>query len=59
MFSKNRERLLNQEVARASFACVLVQANPHLSDEDFRLSMPRPPHMALLLTSRYAPTGHP
>jgi hypothetical protein len=32
---KNRERLLNQEVARAFFARVLAQAKPHLSDEHF------------------------
>jgi transposase len=35
VFSKNRERLLNQEVARAFFARVLAQAKPHLSDEHF------------------------
>jgi transposase len=35
VFSKNRERLLNQEVARAFFARVLEQAQPHLSDEHF------------------------
>ena len=35
MFSKNRERLLNQDVARAFFARVLEQAKPHLSDEHF------------------------
>jgi transposase len=35
VFSKNRERLLNQEVARAFFARVLEQAKPHLSDEHF------------------------
>jgi len=33
VFSKNRERLLNQEVARAFFSRVLAQAKPHLSDE--------------------------
>jgi len=35
VFSKNRERLLNQDVARAFFARVLEQARPHLSDEHF------------------------
>src|SRR5215472_426994 len=35
VFSKNRERLLNQEVAREFFARVLAQAQPHLSDEHF------------------------
>jgi len=35
VFSKNRERLLNQDVARAFFARVLEQAKPHLSDEHF------------------------
>ncbi len=35
VFSKNRERLLNQEVARAFFVRVLAQAKPHLSDEHF------------------------
>lgn len=35
VFSKNRERLLNQEVARAFFWRVLEQAKPHLSDEHF------------------------
>jgi transposase len=35
VFSKNRERLLNQEVAREFFARVLAQAKPHLSDEHF------------------------
>lgn len=35
VFSKNRERLLNQEVAREFFSRVLVQAKPHLSDEHF------------------------
>ena len=35
VFSKNRERLLNQDVARAFFASVLAQAKPHLSDEHF------------------------
>src|ERR1041384_3822449 len=35
VFSKNRERLLNQEVARAFFDRVLKQAKPHLSDEHF------------------------
>jgi transposase len=35
VFSKNRERLLNQEVARAFFERVLAQAKRHLSDEHF------------------------
>ena len=35
VFSKNRERLLNQDVARTFFGRVLVQAKPHLSDEHF------------------------
>src|SRR5215207_9004794 len=35
VFSKNRERLLNQEVARAFFTRVLGQAKPHLSVEHF------------------------
>jgi len=35
VFSKNRERLLNQEVARTFFSRVLEQAKPHLSDEHF------------------------
>ena len=35
VFSKNRDRLLNQEVARMFFARVLQQAQPHLSDEHF------------------------
>ena len=35
VFSKNRERLLNQEVARAFFTRVLAQAKPQLSDEHF------------------------
>ena len=35
VFSKNRERLLNQEVARAFFVRVLAQAKPQLSDEHF------------------------
>src|SRR5499425_546040 len=35
VFSKNRERLLNQEVARAFFSRVLAQAKAHLSDEHF------------------------
>ena len=35
VFSKNRERLLNQDVARAFFARVLAQAKPQLSDEHF------------------------
>lgn len=35
VFSKNRERLLNQEVARIFFGRVLAQAKSHLSDEHF------------------------
>ena len=35
VFSKNRERLLNQEVASEFFRRVLAQAKPHLSDEHF------------------------
>jgi len=35
VFSKNRERLLNQEVARELFRRVLAQAKPYLSDEHF------------------------
>ena len=35
VFSKNRERLLNQEVAQAFFARVLAQAKRYLSDEHF------------------------
>jgi transposase len=35
VFSKNRERLLNQEVAREFFSRVLAQAQPQLSDEHF------------------------
>jgi transposase len=35
VFSKNRERLLNQEVARSFFDRVLKQAQPYLSDEHF------------------------
>jgi len=35
VFSKNRDRLLNQDVARAFFQRVLAQAKPHLSDEHF------------------------
>lgn len=35
VFSKNRERLLNQEIARSFFARVLVQAQGHLSAEHF------------------------
>jgi transposase len=37
VFSKNRERLLNQEVARKFFDRVLAQAQPHLSEEHFTL----------------------
>jgi transposase len=35
VFSKNRDRLLNHEVAEAFFARVLRQAKPYLSDEHF------------------------
>jgi transposase len=35
VFSKNRERLLNQEVARKFFQRVLEQAKPHMSEEHF------------------------
>lgn len=35
VFSKNRERLLNQEVARLFFSKVLGQVKTHLSDEHF------------------------
>jgi transposase len=35
VFSKNRERLLNQDVARQFLGSVLAQAKPHLSDEHF------------------------
>ena len=35
VFSKNRERLLNHDVARKFFQRVLAQAKPHLSDEHF------------------------
>jgi transposase len=35
VFSKNRERLLNQEVARSFFTRVLQQAEGYLSDEHF------------------------
>src|ERR1700719_1596308 len=35
VFSKNRERLLNQEIAQAFFARVLKLASPYLSDEHF------------------------
>jgi transposase len=35
VFSKNRDRLLNQDVAREFFARVLAQAKPFLSDEHF------------------------
>jgi transposase len=37
VFSKNRERLLNQEVARTFFQRVLAQAQPHLSEEHFSI----------------------
>ena len=35
VFSKNRDRLLNHEIAQAFFQRVLRQAKPHLSDEHF------------------------
>lgn len=35
VFSKNRERLLNEVIAREFFARVLEQAQPHLSKEHF------------------------
>jgi transposase len=35
VFSKNRERLLNQDVARKFFQRVLEQAKPHMSQEHF------------------------
>src|SRR2546427_7779821 len=35
VFSKNRDRLLNQDIAEAFFQRVLVLAQPYLSDEHF------------------------
>jgi len=35
VFSKNRDRLLNQEVAQEFFQRVLAEAKPHMSDEHF------------------------
>src|SRR5215213_7834575 len=35
VFSKNRDRLLNQDVARKFFVQVLSQAKPHMSEEHF------------------------
>ena len=35
VFSKNRERLLNEEIAEVFFQQVLAQARPYLSDEHF------------------------
>jgi hypothetical protein len=35
VFSKNRERILHQDVAQEFFARALKQAKPHLSDEHF------------------------
>ena len=35
VFSKNRERLLNEEIAEAFFQRVLERAKPHMSDEHF------------------------
>ena len=37
VFSKNREPLLNQEVAQEFFRRVLAQAKPYLSDEHFTI----------------------
>jgi transposase len=35
VFSKNRERLLNEEIAEGFFRRVLERAKPHMSDEHF------------------------
>ena len=35
VFSKNRERLLNEEIAESFFQRVLERARPHMSDEHF------------------------
>jgi transposase len=35
VFSKNRERLLNEEIAESFFQRVLERARPHISDEHF------------------------
>src|SRR6204780_3249239 len=35
VYSKNRERLLNEEIAEAFFQRVLEQARPYMSDEHF------------------------
>ncbi len=35
VFSENRERLLNEQIAQAFFQRVLRQAQPYLSDEHF------------------------
>jgi hypothetical protein len=35
VFSKNRERLLNEEIAEGYFQRVLERAKPHMSDEHF------------------------
>lgn len=35
VFSKNRERLLNEEIAEAFFQRVLKMAQPHMLDEHF------------------------
>src|ERR1700726_1187447 len=35
VFSKNRERLLNEEIAEGFFQRVLERAKPHMSDEHF------------------------
>ena len=35
VFSKNRERLLNEEIAESFFQRVLERAKPHMSDEHF------------------------
>jgi len=35
VYSKNRERLLNEEIAASFFARVLERARPFMSDEHF------------------------
>src|ERR1700738_1243512 len=40
VFSKNRERLLNEEVAEAFFQRALERAKPYLSDGDFTVAGP-------------------
>src|SRR6266849_1694663 len=37
VFSKNRERLLNEEIAEGFFRRVLERAKPHMSDEHFTM----------------------